>query len=167
MALRLSAYAARDLLLVEAGYLSYREYLLSDTWWDIRAAVLDARYYCETCESRASQVHHVVYNHENLFGNTNHPSLVALCRRCHRWLEFSRSKKGTIEDAAHKLCWKLLRLKAPVRAKEILKAAGLTFNAKRYACPRADILKPPVKGNPSSRKSKARKPSKRVKSKKC
>ena len=158
-----SAYGSRDLLLADAGYTSYREYLLSDRWYNLRACVLDTEYYCELCDSRASQVHHIVYNHHTLFGELGHPGLSALCRRCHKWLEFSGRKKGSLEDAAHKMCWKLYRLGEPARAREVLRIAGLPHRVKRYTCPMGDILNPHIS---LLRKSRARAPMKRAKSKK-
>ena len=63
----------------------YKEYLASDRWAAKRVKVLErARNLCEGCgEARATEVHHLNYNHlfdEFLF------ELVALCHSCHtRW----------------------------------------------------------------------------------
>ena len=63
----------------------YREdYLKSDNWKRKRALVLKRdRYKCGFCGSRATQVHHKRYAHQNI-GREPIEWLIAVCDKCHR-----------------------------------------------------------------------------------
>lgn len=62
--------------------MSYGDYLRSDHWKSIRAAVLlRDRYKCRQCGSRYRlQVHHLTYENR---GTENPDELITYCRRCH------------------------------------------------------------------------------------
>jgi 5-methylcytosine-specific restriction endonuclease McrA len=61
---------------------SYARYLRSDHWQDIRRRVLQrANGFCEGCwQRRATQVHHLTYEH---IGAEFLWELVAICAACH------------------------------------------------------------------------------------
>ena len=61
---------------------SYRDYLKSAQWREIRGVILGrANGLCEFCSAEATQVHHLSY--PKRFGTEHPDSLVALCRACH------------------------------------------------------------------------------------
>jgi hypothetical protein len=78
-------YGYRDENLLRMGFSSYRAYLKSELWKDIRARVL-ARApdgLCEKCKrAPATQVHHRSYDPATLAGTTI-DSLTKTCARCH------------------------------------------------------------------------------------
>lgn len=82
-----TGWAAREVLR-DWGYDSYDEYLRSSQWQSIRGRKLAAAgYKCECCGRRAEEVHHRDYRPRVLAGEDLMP-LVALCRTCHRKVEF-------------------------------------------------------------------------------
>ena len=82
-----------------AGYNTYREYLKSDLWQDIRERVLDAAdRTCQLCGSVATQVHHRHYGHRTLKGKTL-AHLLAVCGGCHMLIEFDGETKRTARQA--------------------------------------------------------------------
>jgi len=98
-----NAYAVRDRVLFDALGYSYQEYLESDLWKFIRAAVLgQANGICKGCGAEATEVHHLKYNKavllgKNFFKKPPKPieALVALCRGCHERIEFCQDGKKT------------------------------------------------------------------------
>lgn len=104
---RMTAYTARDRILEKLGFASYRDYLASDLWKQIRGQAL-ARDggKCSMCENRATEVHHTQYRVSVLKGRDLKP-LVSLCHRCHFEIEF-RSNRG---KKARRACSQLGRAK--------------------------------------------------------
>lgn len=97
------AYHDRDLLLRELGFASYSHYLGGELWKSIRARVITAAKGKCFCGRRAEQVHHQDYRRETLIGS-DLTALVAICARCHRKIELSRSgNKRTLEEANRRL----------------------------------------------------------------
>lgn len=87
----MNPYRERDRMLKQLGYSSYRQYLASSVWAQIRAQVLGTgpgRAKCQRCDKRASQVHHARYTVAALLG-TDVASLVPTCAKCHRRAERS------------------------------------------------------------------------------
>jgi len=92
-------YRGRQLILSDLGYRSYRGYLASDLWRSIRQRLLKrARHRCERCGSRATQVHHIGYSHDNLSGRKSR-GLVPVCGGCHRLYELDGDCKVTMCEA--------------------------------------------------------------------
>lgn len=94
-----AAYAKRDAILLAMGFTSYRSYLTSDLWKEIRAKVLDRDGgACKVCKRKASSVHHTRYTEATMRG-TDLTGLRSICGRCHRGIEFSRHGKTTLRAA--------------------------------------------------------------------
>lgn len=71
------------------GFSSYREYLSSKLWSDIRQRILRKyAYNCVLCDKPAAEVHHISYDMDVLLG-VDTTKLVSLCRDCHRSIEFT------------------------------------------------------------------------------
>ena len=72
----------------------YKEYLQSPQWQDKRQRVLQRdRHQCRACErSRATQVHHLTYEH---VGNEPLFDLVAVCKSCHDSLTNWKKRHAT------------------------------------------------------------------------
>lgn len=86
----------RGAALRKLGFASYRLYLESPLWKEIRARVLDRdRCWCRVCKSaRATQVHHLRYTLQVLRGNAGQLRfLISVCRGCHRAVEFDGGRK--------------------------------------------------------------------------
>lgn len=99
------SYAARSILLKEIGFDSYKEYLQSDLWKDIRFRVFMTKGTdCHLCKEPASQVHHVRYTKATLIGKKL-KHLLPICGGCHYKIEFTRSEKLTVKQSGKKLNW--------------------------------------------------------------
>ena len=92
--------AQRDYVLKCYGFGSYREYLVSDLWYSIRAPVKQGAH-CH-CGRPAEQVHHKMYCEANLLGQTRR-GLVPICGECHGAIEFDGDRKCSLGEANHKL----------------------------------------------------------------
>jgi hypothetical protein len=103
-----SQYAYRDENLKALGYRSYRAYLKSDAWADIRARVMDrAKGRCERCRKRpAAQVHHRAYDPATLKGESI-DALTAACAGCHKKAELHQ--KATTGDLGQARYQRLMR----------------------------------------------------------
>lgn len=98
-------YKERNYNLKAMGYSSYRDYLLSDQWSEIRQRVLDgSNHTCYCCGSKATQVHHTVYLKSVLAGRSL-KGLYAVCGKCHYKAEFSYGKKMSPKQATCRLEW--------------------------------------------------------------
>lgn len=98
-----AAYAVRDAILRDLGFKSYKAYLASELWADIRLRVL--RLYshnCTSCGRPATQVHHTKYTVEVLNGSSL-SGLRAICRGCHKSIEFNLRGKVPLDAANHRL----------------------------------------------------------------
>jgi hypothetical protein len=87
----------------QMGFYSYAEYLSSQTWRDIRLAVLSrGGWKCKSCGDRATQVHHSSYDYQTLQG-ASLKHLTPLCKICHKAAEFEDQKKNDLDSANKKL----------------------------------------------------------------
>lgn len=85
-------YSRRNAILEFLGFGSYREYLNSPLWQEVRQKVLVGGP-CYVCgRLNATQVHHQEYTEENLCGDSLQ-GMVPICGGCHRKVEFSPSGK--------------------------------------------------------------------------
>jgi len=100
-----SGYKLRDTILKDMGFFSYKEYLSSDLWQNIRSKILHIyEYKCHCCYKKANQVHHQWYNPENLSGEKIYENgLMALCRDCHYNAEFEDNQKSPISKVRSKV----------------------------------------------------------------
>src|SRR5688572_14287454 len=99
----MNAYTRRNELLLELGFLNYRQYLRSKLWKEIRSRKMKLDVECFGCGKKAAQVHHGEYHVRNLTGSTLE-DLYSVCKRCHRWIEFTRAgHKRTPEQATGEL----------------------------------------------------------------
>lgn len=87
-----------------AGFQSYKEYLESPLWAEIREDKLKKRNYeCCCCGGRATQIHHSSYDKKVMAGEDDGRFLYAVCKDCHHKLEFTDGKKNSLEEANKKL----------------------------------------------------------------
>ena len=100
-----SDYQKRDELLISMGYSSYKDYLRSPTWKNIRERVLKrANGLCELCGRPAAQVHHLSYSREILRGDKRKlRHLIAICRVCHQSGEFAADQKVSRPEANRRM----------------------------------------------------------------
>jgi hypothetical protein len=96
-------YFARNALLVELGFQSYRDYVMSDLWKGIRARVMNlSDRKCKACGKTATSVHHRTYSRETLLGESI-VDLVAICARCHKFIEYANGEKTSLREANARL----------------------------------------------------------------
>mgnify|MGYP001563254489 FL=1 len=83
---------------------NYADYLASDLWYAIRRFVLlQANHNCKACGKRANQVHHRSYESMTMRGR-DVSKLVAICERCHKFIEFDESgEKTSLKEANTRL----------------------------------------------------------------
>lgn len=86
-------YGDRNELLKTMGYDSYKAYLNSPLWADIRKRA----YYvhgslCRLCDAPATVIHHIGYGKSVLEGRTLH-QLAPLCVGCHAKVEFRKGQR--------------------------------------------------------------------------
>ena len=107
---RRSPYVARDAILRGLGFQSYKIYLKSDLWKKIREAILTKiGYKCRVCGCFTRTLHHTVYN-EDVFLGFEIKSLVPLCNKHHKFIEFNQDiRKTTLPQANVKLGGKIER----------------------------------------------------------
>lgn len=107
-------YKARNEILREMGFASYRDYLASPLWSKIRKRVFGrdgGR--CRACGEKGGQVHHQSYDLRTLKGKTI-KRLLLLCRKCHEEVEVDglgrkRSATAAVAEARARV------RKAPLR----------------------------------------------------
>lgn len=96
------AYANRNRILADIGFVCYSNYLVSDLWKSIREKVLRRdRFQCFGCGHHAFQVHHRSYDVEVLKGININP-LVAICRDCHETIEVDNAGRKLSLEAANR-----------------------------------------------------------------
>ncbi len=86
------------------GFRWYSDYLKSDLWRRTRTRVLwrDNRK-CQLCGRKATQAHHLSYHIEVLAGDNLKP-IMAMCRQCHKEIEFDESgRKRVLHEANHEI----------------------------------------------------------------
>ena len=82
-------YTLRNELLPKLGFPSYKDYLNSCLWAEIRDAILDRdNHLCRLCQAAARIVHHIDYSEATLRGDSL-DELVSLCHGCHEKVEFT------------------------------------------------------------------------------
>jgi len=89
------AYFVRKCALALLGFKTYKAYLSSTLWGDIRRKVLTEMPRCRGCGGHATSVHHNRYNLEDLDGRC-FDHLIPVCGTCHSRAEFT--KKGVKVD---------------------------------------------------------------------
>lgn len=86
-----NSYAYRAIVLREMGFASYRAYLASPLWKQVREKAFKTKgRKCVLCGATATQVHHSTYSRKALSGRrtrTLHP----LCAPCHERIEFDEN----------------------------------------------------------------------------
>lgn len=82
-------YAQRNTIVRQLGFSSYKTYLLSALWKEIRHQILLPHTRCRACGNRATQVHHNRYLLKDMNG-TCLDHLIPVCGRCHKKAEFNR-----------------------------------------------------------------------------
>lgn len=98
------AYEYRADVLRGMGFKSYRSYLRSALWADIRRRVIERCPTCVRCLSRpATQVHHRAYDPATMRGE-NLDALSPVCRGCHYraerpWMKSQRSGVARLRSA--------------------------------------------------------------------
>ena len=97
----------RNEILLSAGYASYRSYLASDLWKEIRrACFLLKGCKCSGCNKPATQVHHSSYTEENLLCvnlKSIEQTLFPVCKDCHHRCHFKEDKFRTIAQAGESI----------------------------------------------------------------
>lgn len=82
-------YTQRNAILLQLGFSSYKNYLNSAIWQDIRYKVLLPSSRCRACGKKATQVHHNRYLLEDMNGACL-AQLIPVCGKCHHACEFNR-----------------------------------------------------------------------------
>ncbi len=96
-------YLDRNTIIKSLGFASYKKYLQSALWKSIRIVVLTKHKKCKVCLVADSiQVHHKVYSLGNLNGSSL-AGLIAICRSCHRKIEFRGRTKLSPSQANKKM----------------------------------------------------------------
>ena len=91
--------------LAKLGFSSYRAYLRSDLWADIRRRVFATKgRICVGCGGKANSVHHRSYDVGTMSG-ARLRSLDPICGACHAEIEFTNKgrKKNSLSQANKKL----------------------------------------------------------------
>ena len=93
------SYVSRGFWLSQMDFKTYREYLASDLWKDIRVRAFKTHgYRCFLCGERAFEVHHLRYHKNDLTGKRL-KYLRPICRSCHQGIEFEGGKKQSVREA--------------------------------------------------------------------
>ena len=137
-------YTLRNTLLLQMGYSSYGDYLISDLWEKIRTVVMerdDKR--CKICSGRAFVVHHLDYNRSTLLGNSL-DGLVSICHKCHEEIEFTKEgqKRSLVEalKTYNTLCGiKPVRVKKDIRRVKRTKSKRIKHKHLRCSCCKVNI----------------------------
>ena len=84
-----AVYSARNAALQKLGFSSYKTYLASTLWHEIRKQVLLPSTRCRACGRKATTVHHNRYLVQDLNGKClDH--LIPVCHWCHKAAEFAK-----------------------------------------------------------------------------
>jgi hypothetical protein len=86
-----SVYTGRNKRLARESLAgSYKEFLQSDLWREIRGRVLKRDGgLCRICGEKATQIHHTNYSAANLSGRSI-VGMFAICGGCHKFIEFKQ-----------------------------------------------------------------------------
>lgn len=112
----------RKKYLKSLGFSSYKEYLKSGHWKDIRRAQLKSQPWCCGCGIKASQVHHLAYDKKTLEGKSE-MRLVSVCAHCHKDINYdSDGNKTTTHEANVRLLRKMRASKHAMWRNSLAKA---------------------------------------------
>lgn len=152
------AYVRRNRRLVKHGIAdSYREYLASELWQEIRGKVLARdNHTCRICGKTATQVHHTNYKRGTLEGR-GLLALVSLCGGCHEFIEFLPDGTKANMTEMRKRMYLLAHLKGRTYTPPVADPAN---NERRYCphCGRRKTLKMFDGDSPTCRRCCNRKP---------
>lgn len=95
-------YNIRNDNLIRIGFDSYKDYLQSDLWLNIKKKVLERDPECRLCGAASSTVHHQNYSKATLLGENKLTMLIGLCHNCHYKVEYDYGKKLTHYKAVAK-----------------------------------------------------------------
>lgn len=94
------SYMSRSMWLKQLGFGSYRNYLASSLWKEIRTRVYKAKgRICYLCGAPAEELHHNRYHRSDLRGK-NLRFINPICRECHEAIEFVNGKKQNVKEAS-------------------------------------------------------------------
>jgi hypothetical protein len=131
-------YERRNKHLRVLGFTSYKEYLKSDIWFEIRNSVLQRdNSRCIICGKAASNVHHNSYELEVLAG-AKLEFLVSLCRYHHEQIEFDDDNQKHDLQAARS---SLAKKGTPVPALVYKNVSNWT-KSQPHAPPKFDDVRP-------------------------
>src|SRR6185312_10043229 len=81
---------------------SYKDYLASDLWKEVRSKVYRAKGgLCYLCGAQSDALHHNRYSRADLLGQTI-KFINPICDECHKSIEFQDGKKVPLTKAARK-----------------------------------------------------------------
>lgn len=87
-----------DVALSFMGFGTYKDYLKSDLWNDIRERVFERDgSKCQCCGNDAVTAHHISYNFEVMMGDQDE-SLMSVCNSCHYNIHYDRNKNRMTLD---------------------------------------------------------------------
>lgn len=99
----LMTIAKRNEILQEMGFDSYRDYLNSELWCQIRDHIfLIKGRKCCCCGKKATTIHHAKYTEESLDGSS-HSDLFPVCGACHNKIHFKGERFRTLHQARQSL----------------------------------------------------------------
>lgn len=105
---------ARARTLFYLGFSSYKAYLKSKLWREIRKRVFAAKgRRCVLCGCKATQIHHRSYDRATLLGLIL-TFLEPVCKRCHEGIEFTESGRKRTRRAVE-YAFKRRQRKKPAR----------------------------------------------------
>lgn len=117
-----SRYEVRQKALEAIGFVSYKAYLASETWQAVKGRILERDGCCKACRNPAYTAHHITYSEAVLLGNDD-SQLVAICKGCHRFVEFHNDKKLTYTtDIFTRLARRMVRKGGGASTKKARKA---------------------------------------------
>ncbi len=93
-------YSSRNATLLRLGFATYKEYLQSDLWKEVRKRVYTTKgSACYLCSKPATELHHNRYHKNDLIGKKL-KFINPICRQCHEGIEFQDGRKATLKQAA-------------------------------------------------------------------
>lgn len=117
------SYQSRAISLRNLGFSSYRSYLKSPLWAEVREKVFQKKgRFCQLCSKPATQVHHNRYLECDLTGRRI-KYLAPMCDGCHFGIEFKNGEKSTVAQAK-----KRFKKKRKVIRAEIVALTELLLN---------------------------------------
>lgn len=132
-------YSARNRNLLALGFQSYRHYLKSDLWAEVRRlAFAEHGRKCRKCGAPATDMHHARYDMATLVGS-DLTHLHPLCRDCHEAAEVQGSRKTNIAEANSRLGIKGVKQDTPADRRL---ARRFSQNKPAKPQPRVETYKP-------------------------